>query len=193
MWMSCWFRAFWYPVVWVWRERLCCENETACILKLACFDLLHKNDWKERTEVSIHTALCCNPHTVFPQVGRVMDMHNAKPATAKCSTFSPLMGTQTPSWGYWSSLKMRLEPCSTEPESTNMQLAPGITLEIWKSYVHFIVYRIYWYWSNKTLPQTIAGLAYVWFLMYQRAPEKSDLQVFILKCQMPSQIEEKLR
>jgi len=73
----------------------------------------------KRTEVSIHTALCCDPHSVFPQVGRVMGMYNAKLATAKCSTYSPLMGAQAPSWGCWSSLKMHLESCSTEPESTN--------------------------------------------------------------------------
>lgn len=55
------------------RERLHCKNEAACVLKVTHFDLLHKNDWKERTEVSIHTALCHNPNTVFSQAGRVMD------------------------------------------------------------------------------------------------------------------------
>jgi len=104
-------------LLWERRERLHCINETACTSKIACFDYLQKNGRKKRTEISICTALCCNPHTVFPPIGTVIDMHIGKLATAKYSMLPALMGTWFPHWGCWACLRMYFELCSTNTAS----------------------------------------------------------------------------
>lgn len=101
---------------WERRERLHCVNEPACTWKMACFDYLQKNGRKERTEINICTALFCNPHNVFPQVGAIIDMHIGTLATAKYSMLPAPMGVWFPHWG-WASLRLHLELCSTNTAS----------------------------------------------------------------------------